>query len=96
MLYDGAHRFLLQAAAAMRQQRIEDAHRKLRRAEMIISHLNASLDFERGPELSGQLAALFNFCLRHLNGARIHRDPTRIEDVDRILSPLRDAWAQIS
>jgi flagellar protein FliS len=95
MLYDGAHRFLTQAAAAMRDKHIEDAHRRLRRAELIISHLNASLDFERGGALSAQLAAIFNFSLRHLNAARINRDPESIEQVDRLLGQLRDAWAQI-
>ncbi|WP_249009145.1 flagellar export chaperone FliS [Conexibacter sp. DBS9H8] len=96
MLYDGAHRFLLQAAHAMRNRQIEDAHRKLRRAELIINHLNASLDFEHGGTLAGQLAAIYGFSLRHLNAARLHRDPEEIEQVDRILAPLRDAWAQIS
>ena len=95
MLYDGAHRFLVQAASALRNRQIEEAHRRLRRAELIINHLNASLDFERGGALAGQLAALFSFCLRHLNAARIHRDPERVEEVDRLLGQLRDAWAQI-
>ena len=96
MLYDGAHRFLLQAAAAMREQQIEDAHMKLRRAEMIIRHLDASLVFDRGAaDLAASLQALFNFCLRHLNSARVNRDPSRIEEVDRLLVPVRDAWAQI-
>lgn len=96
MLYDGANRFLAQAAESMSERKIEEAHNRLRRAEMIISHLLASLDFERGGEIAPRLASIFIFCQRHLNQARIHRDPQRIEQVRGLLGTLRDAWAQIA
>lgn len=96
MLYDGANRFLAQAAQSMSGNQIEQAHKRLRRAEMIISHLQASLDFEHGGELAPRLAAIFSFCLRHLNQARINRDPERIEQVRGLLGTLGDAWAQVA
>ena len=96
MLYDGANRFLTQASAAMTERQIEDAHIKLRRAELIISHLQASLDFERGGEIAPRLATIYVFCQRHLNQARIHADPQRIDQVRRLLGTLRDAWSQIA
>lgn len=96
MLYDGANRFLAQASVAMSEREIESAHNKLRRAEMIISHLQASLDFERGGEIAPRLAAIYLFCQRHLNQARLHTDPQRIEQVRDLLGSLRDAWAQIA
>ena len=48
MLYDGARRFLRQAAVAMRAGEIERAHNTLRRAELIIAHLDGTLDFDQG------------------------------------------------
>jgi flagellar protein FliS len=96
MLYDGANRFLAQASVAMGERQIESAHNKLRRAEMIISHLQASLDYERGGEIAPRLASIYVFCQRHLNQARIHADPERIEQVRSLLGTLRDAWAQIA
>lgn len=96
MLYDGANRFLAQAGVAMSERQIEIAHNKLRRAEMIISHLQASLDFERGGELAPRLAAIYSFCQRHLNQARFNADPEAIEQVRALLGTLRDAWAQIA
>ena len=75
MLYDGANRFLVQASAAMAERQVEEAHIRLRRAERIIQHLQASLDFERGGDLSHRLASIFVFCQRHLNQARMHGDP---------------------
>src|SRR5579871_4356928 len=96
MLYDGANRFLAQAAAALREREIESAHNKLRRAEMIISHLQASLDYEQGGEIAPRLASIYIFCQRHLNQARIHADADRVDQVRRLLGTLRDAWAQIA
>jgi flagellar secretion chaperone FliS len=96
MLYDGANRFLAQAAVAMGERQIETAHNKLRRAEMIITHLQGSLDFEQGGEIAPRLAAIYVFCQRHLNEARIYADPARIEQVRGLLGTLRDAWAQIA
>jgi flagellar secretion chaperone FliS len=96
MLYDGAHRFLAQAAMAMRDGNVELSHNKLRRAEAIINHLRASLDFEQGGTLSMRLQAIYLFCGRHLNEARVKRDPERVEKVDELLGQLRDAWAQVA
>lgn len=96
MLYDGANRFLAQASAAMQERQIESAHNKLRRAELIIHHLQASLDFEQGGEIAPRLAAIFVFCQQHLNQARLHADPQRIDQVRGLLGTLRDAWAEIA
>lgn len=96
MLYDGANRFLVQAAVALSERQVEAAHNKLRRAEMIISHLQASLDYERGGEIAPQLSAIYSFCQRHLNQARIAGDQDAIEEVRTLLGTLRDAWAQVA
>ena len=95
MLYDGARRFLYQGAIAMREDRIEIAHRKLRRAEDILLHLREVLDMEQG-EIAERLKAIYLFCQRHLRQARLDRDPTKIEQVSELLGELREAWATIS
>lgn len=95
MLYDGARRFLRQAAAAMREGRVEHAHNTLRRAEMIVAHLDGVLDFEQG-QLPEQLHAIYQFCLSHLNAGRLAQDPTKLEEVSELLGELREAWAQVA
>jgi flagellar protein FliS len=92
MLYDGARRFLHQAATAMRNDNVELAHAKLRRAEAIIQHLRDTLDMEQG-EIAARLQAIYLFCNRHLNEARIKRDPEMIGQVSALLGELREAWA---
>jgi flagellar protein FliS len=95
MLYDGAVRFLFQAAVAMREKQIETAHSKLRRAEDIILHLREALDMEQG-EIAQRLHAIYQFCLRHLRQARLDQDPAKVEQVRSLLAELREAWAAIS
>ncbi len=95
MLYDGARRFLHQAAAAMRAGQIETAHVKLRRAEDIIAHLRDSLDHEQGGDIAPRLAALYGFWLHQLLQARFDRDATKLESVSGMLAQLRESWAAI-
>jgi flagellar secretion chaperone FliS len=95
MLYDGARRFLHQAAAAMRAGQIELTHNKLRRAEDIIIYLKDTLDLEQGGEIAARLQAIYLFCGQHLRQARIERDPSKIEQVSKLLGQLREAWAAI-
>jgi len=80
----------------MADRQFELANNKLHRAELIISHLQASLDYERGGDIAPRLYAIYAFCKRHLSQARIHGDPRRIEEVQSLLRTLRDAWSQVA
>jgi flagellar protein FliS len=95
MLYDGARRFLRQAAISMRAGEVERAHNTLRRGELIIAHLDGTLDFEQG-QLPERLHAIYQFCLAHLNTARLGQDPAKLEEVSDLLGELREAWAQVA
>jgi flagellar protein FliS len=94
MLYDGARRFLRQAAVAMEAGEIERAHVTLRHAEMIIVHLDGTLDSEQGGDVAARLHAVYDFYLRHLNNARMRQDPAMLAQVSELLGELRDAFAQ--
>lgn len=94
LLYDGARRFLRQAAIAMRDGEIERAHTTLRYGERIIAHLDGTLDFEQGA-LPQRLHTIYEFYLRHLNAARISQDANKVDEVSDLLGELRDAWSQV-
>lgn len=96
MLYDGARRYLRQAAEAMGEGEVERAHNTLRRAEMIIAHLDGVLDQEQGGELAQRLHAIYQFCLAHLNRARMGQDSEQVGRVSEMLGELRESWAQIA
>jgi flagellar protein FliS len=95
MLYDGARRFLRAAATAMRAGEIERAHNTLRRAELIIGHLDATLDHEQG-DLAARLDSIYMFCLRHLASARFDQDASKLDAVSDLLGELREAWAAVA
>jgi len=95
MLYDGARRFLRQGANAMRAGEIEHAHNTLRRAELIIAHLDGTLDLDQG-QVAERLDAIYRFCLKHLNSARLSQDAAKVDEVSVLLGELRNAWAQLA
>jgi flagellar protein FliS len=94
MLYDGACRFLEQGATAMRAGDIGGTHVKLRRGEAIISYLQHTLDMSQG-EIANNLLVIYLFCRRHLNRARVERDPKKVDEVISLLRQLREAWDAI-
>lgn len=96
MLYDGAGRFLRQAAAAMDEGDVGRANQRLQRGEAIVQELLDTLDFEQGGEVATGLRDLYLFSLRHLSEARIARDATKVREVIRILGELRGSWAEIA
>lgn len=95
MLYDGARRFLHQAATAMRGGDVPTAHERLRRAERIVEHLDATLDLSQG-EIAERLEAIYAFCMRLMAEARMRQDADRLETVSELLGGLREAWAELA
>ena len=75
-LYDGARRFLRQAAVAMGEREVERTHASLRRAELIIAYLDGILDREQG-EIPARLHAIYQFSLTHLNAAQYEPGPAQ-------------------
>lgn len=96
MLYDGARRFLHQAAIAMREDDLATVNVRLRRAEDILAELLATLDVERGGEIASRLQGLYTFFNAELNRARVERDADRLEWVGAQLGELRESWARIA
>jgi flagellar secretion chaperone FliS len=93
MLYDGARRFLFQAA--MRDGDVPTSHERLRRAEQIVEHLLATLDMSQG-EIAEKLEAIYVFCLQLLAEGRMRQDPASLDKVGELLGELREAWAQVA
>jgi flagellar protein FliS len=95
MLYDGANRFLIQAATAMRAGDLTQTNDRLRRAEAIVQELRGTLDMSAG-EVAVNLESIYSFCQRLLLQARLKQDASKIEHVAKLLRELRDAWDQLA
>ena len=95
MLYDGAIRFLSQAMTAMQARNVEDQSRFIGRAQDIIAHLHAHLDYEAGGAVARQLATVYAPMFDMLTYANIQDDPERVEKVLTALRELREAWVEV-
>lgn len=95
LLYDGAGRFLRQAAAAMRAGDIQRSNASMQRAEAIIDELLVTLNYDQGGEIAASLRDVYLFCRRLLNESRLERDAEKVDSVVDLLGELREAWAQI-
>lgn len=93
MLYDGLIRFLREAAAAMVAKDRSRACERISRSHGIISHLLSSLDPQPAPELAQHLQSVYMFCMARLLTANLNQDPAKVDEVLRVMLPLREAWA---
>lgn len=97
MLFDGATAALATAKYAMESGNIASKGASISKAIDIISNgLDASLDVEQGGELAERLSALYDYMASRLLWANLKNDMAALEEVQRLLSELADAWRQIA
>ena len=92
MLYDGLFRFLREAMAAMETKDRARSGERIQRAHAILRHLLGGMVPDANPLLYERLTSLYLFALRHSTLANAKRDPAMLEEIIRVLTPLRDAW----
>lgn len=97
MLYDGAIRYLRDAAKHMQRHDTAAKGEAISRAIAIIEQgLSGTLDRERGGSLAERLFALYDYMSRRLLMANLRNDAGALAEVEALLAELRDAWMQIS
>ena len=96
LLYDAAIASLRKAHEHLAAHNIEKRTRYLNRASSILTELQASLDFEKGSDISPSLDRLYQYMKARLFQANLHRDAAPLKEVVKLLSDLRAAWAEIS
>jgi flagellar protein FliS len=57
--------------------------------------LRSSLDKEVGGELAENLDALYEYCSNTLIEANLSNQPDKLDEVVKLLAPIRDAWETI-
>jgi len=91
-LYDGLFRFLNGAKVCFENKQMARARELLSKSHAILSELTIALDHDVAPELCGQLEGLYGFCIDRVQVASRKADTTAIDEVTRVLTPLREAW----
>jgi flagellar protein FliS len=91
MLYDRLALDLRRAEVAIEARNAYDAHERLTNAQAIISELRAALDLEIWPE-GASLIAVYDYLLRLLVDANVHKDAMKVAEAQMLVEPLREAW----
>lgn len=95
MLYEGALRFLQQAAELEPRRAPALFSEKLRRAERIVSELRLGLEHGAAPELCRDLDALYLFVEREIQEALLQQSAEPLEAARRVLETLLEGWRSI-
>jgi flagellar secretion chaperone FliS len=95
MLYDGALRFLEAGKHAMVRGEIAKQNDNLQRAQKIVVELMSCLDMKQGGDVAKNLLALYTYVLNELVMANIQDKPEPVERCIKVLSDLRESWAQV-
>ena len=57
--------------------------------------LKASLNLDAGGDLAANLHDLYAYAMVRLTQANLRNDAASLDEVERLIRPLRDAWATI-
>jgi flagellar protein FliS len=96
MLYDGALRFIAQARAAVERKDIRARRDAITRTQAILSELQSTLDLEKGDAIARQLDGLYVYISGRLMEASFKQTVGPLDEATKLLSTLRDAWADIA
>lgn len=97
MLYDGFMEALAEARGALRQRDIERKGRAIGRASRIVEEgLRAALDLKAGGRLAADLNQLYGYVGVRLTQAHLRNDEAILDECQRLVQPLREAWLAIS
>ena len=95
LLTDGLLEELARTRAHIVGKRYEQRAASINKCVDIINGLSSSLDFESGGEVVSNLANLYDFCAQHLNAAGIKQDPKMVDEVEKVLTTIRQGWAGV-
>ncbi|WAC72547.1 flagellar export chaperone FliS [Roseateles sp. SL47] len=96
LLLDGAHDAMTQSLGAIRAGNVEAKGRALSKAVRILDEgLKAALNPAAGT-LALDLRDLYAYMSMRLTYANLHSDIVAVEECQRLMQPIREAWATIA
>jgi flagellar protein FliS len=95
MLYDGAIRFVKEAAGKIAESNIPAKLQLLEKAEKIIEYLTSCVNRENGGEIARNLQSLYGYMLVRLTEANLYNDVAKLEEIVRLLGTVREGWVSI-
>jgi flagellar protein FliS len=96
LLMQGALENLAKAKGCIERKDFAGKSSTISKGMAIISSLQSCLDMEATPEISDNLASLYDFMVNHLILASRENSVEKISDVMELLLTIKSAWDQIS
>jgi flagellar protein FliS len=97
MLFDGWMEAVAQARGALRSGDVVSKGHAIGRAVRIIDEgLRAGLDLRAGGALARDLHDLYGYLTMRLTVANLRNDEAALDECQRLMRPLQEAWAAIS
>jgi len=94
MLYDALKKNIILGRRGIEKKDVPGAHKCLIKAQMIVTELINSLDMNY--EISNELLELYEFALKGLADANMHKDAEPLGPIIEMVDSIRDAWKEIS
>ena len=95
LLYQAAIEAVQTARQHLTRGEIVERGRSVGRAIEFLTELSASLDHDKGGELSTRLAALYDYLQRTLLDANFRQADEGLAQVETLLKTLNEAWSAI-
>jgi flagellar protein FliS len=92
MLYNGAIKFIKQTKAAISEKKLDKAHEYNVRVQDILNELIITLD--RKYPIAEQLLLMYDYLLRRMIEANLHKDTAILDEVEGFFVQFRDTWKQ--
>ena len=93
MLYNGCLKFITLAKKAIKAGNVEDKNTNLIKAQNIIHEFMVTLNMDI--KVSEELMVMYDYIHRRLVEANVKSDETILEEVEGLVTELRDTWKQV-
>lgn len=93
MLYNGCLKFITLAKKAMKAGNVQDKNTNLIKAQNIIHEFMVTLKMDI--KVSEELMVMYEYIHRRLVEANVKSDETILEEVEGLVTELRDTWKQV-
>lgn len=93
MMYEGILRFNMQAKRSITENDIERRTYWINRSNAVFTELLNSLDYRHG-DIAHYLSGLYTYQLRLLVEANIANDSTKLDEVNKVVKGLLEAWKE--
>jgi len=96
LLYNGLLKHVVGARDAVERQDLFAKRDHLSRAFAIVAELQSTLNMTDGGDVAVQLDALYTYATGRLSDFNVNGERAALDEVERLFTPLRDAWAEIA